>query len=213
MFVSWHRIFAVLANFRRLGASVSWQSGCDGVWAGLLFLMTTMTVDAALARSPALVKQRSEVQTQLQLASLKLEEFQDVLVGCHTRGARICRRLAAELTVRPCSQAGVVSPRGFWWLGDQQDEAAELVALLNEAAPKLALSGLHTPPRQRSHLPKARSFELLPDTIRHRLARAVPVPTGGLRHGAHCHEFFGCLLRLEGVAPVHCALSWPAVAT
>eukprot|EP00887_Chlorella_sp_A99_P007916 scaffold12.g7916.t1 len=106
-----------------------------------------MTADAQSGQLQC--SSQSDVETQLQLASLRLEEL----------------------------TAGVVSPRA-WWLGEQQDfpdEAAELAALLHEAAPKLAaLSGQLMPPgRQQSQLRKARSFELLPDAIRHRLARAV----------------------------------------
>ena len=98
----------------------------------------------------------------LQLASLRLEELHAL------------------------SQAGaLISPRALnhlnhWWLGEAQDEAAELAALLHEAAPRLALSGLSTPTAglRASALPKARSFELLPDVSRRRLARAAPMPSG-----------------------------------
>lgn len=81
-----------------------------------------------------------------------------------------------------------MTPRGSYssWLGDHQDEAAELAALLHEAAPKLALAGLHgTQTRAGSAgssrtpaLPKARSYELT-DSTRDRLRAAVPLPTGG----------------------------------
>ncbi|KAL4436854.1 hypothetical protein ABPG75_003993 [Micractinium tetrahymenae] len=74
-----------------------------------------------------------------------------------------------------------VSPRSFSWLGDHQDEAAELAALLHEAAPRLALASLRTPPvgsgGRAQGLPKARSYDVS-DTVRDRLSAAVPMPTG-----------------------------------
>ncbi|KAL4432560.1 hypothetical protein ABPG77_000497 [Micractinium sp. CCAP 211/92] len=74
-----------------------------------------------------------------------------------------------------------LSPRAFSWLGDHQDEAAELAALLHEAAPRLALASLRAPPvgsgGRAQGLPKARSYEVS-DTIRDRLHAAVPMPTG-----------------------------------
>lgn len=79
-----------------------------------------------------------------------------------------------------------LSPRAFSWLGEHQDEAAELAALLHEAAPRLALAGIRTPLMgsggRAQGLPKARSYEAS-DTIRDRLHAAVPMPTGGARQG------------------------------
>ncbi|PSC74445.1 MAP kinase phosphatase with leucine-rich repeats 3 [Micractinium conductrix] len=75
-----------------------------------------------------------------------------------------------------------VSPRWGGWLGDHQDEAeaAELAALLHEAAPKLAFASLRAPRLPgsgRTPLPKARSYEVS-ESVRDRLRAAAPIPTG-----------------------------------
>lgn len=70
------------------------------------------------------------------------------------------------------------TPRNYGWLGEHQDEAAELAALLHEAAPKLALASLRAPVAGARPLPKARSYEVS-DTIKDRLRAAEPMPTGG----------------------------------
>jgi hypothetical protein len=72
----------------------------------------------------------------------------------------------------------VPTPRSYGWLGEHQDEeAAELAALLHEAAPKLALASLRggQSPLARP-LPKARSYEVS-ETVKDRLRAAAPAPT------------------------------------
>lgn len=102
-----------------------------------------------------------------------------------------------------------MTPRGSYssWLGDHQDEAAELAALLHEAAPKLALAGLRSAPTRASSagstrmpaLPKARSYELT-DSTRDRLRAAVPLPTGGCGQGGDVLLFWG--------GPEHVCAAW-----
>ena len=73
----------------------------------------------------------------------------------------------------------VPTPRSYGWLGEHQDEeAAELAALLHEAAPKLALASLRggQSPMGARPLPKARSYEVS-DTVKDRLRAAAPAPT------------------------------------
>lgn len=82
----------------------------------------------------------------------------------------------------PQHQPQYATPRGYGWLGEHQDEAAELVALLHEAAPKLALANLRAPPSAAQRgtaagLPRARSYDIS-ETTRDRLRAAVPLPTG-----------------------------------
>ena len=102
---------------------------------------------------------------------------------------RCCRRRRLAHTL----PAQFVSPRWGGWLGDHQDEAeaAELAALLHEAAPKLAFASLRAPRLPgsgRTPLPKARSYEVS-ESVRDRLRAAAPIPTGALRGGCvGCRE-------------------------
>ncbi len=64
----------------------------------------------------------------------------------------------------------------YSWLGTHPDEASELVALLNEAAPKLGLSGYQYPSTSQS-LPRRPSYEIS-HSLKERVKNASPVPIG-----------------------------------
>lgn len=81
-------------------------------------------------------------------------------------------------------QTSPLSPRSTaWrWLGEHPDDAAELAALLHEAAPKLGLKGDY--PVSRRVTPSfpakttLRRDEADPEDLGQLLQQAVPIPTG-----------------------------------
>lgn len=157
-----------------------------------------------------------EPRRLLEVASLRLEELQvspgpqgapdsvSSPIACcasRTRCATPCAPchrppLATPGTTPPLAcRLQYLTPRGlgYGWLGEHQDEAAELAALLHEAAPKLALANLRPPGSAglraaAAALPRARSYEIS-DSTKDRLRAAVPLPTGVWhRDGCWCRH-------------------------
>ena len=77
------------------------------------------------------------------------------------------------------------------WLAEQPEDAAELAALLFEAAPKLGVPGAQKPPGKSLSRAARRADALdMPDvTLKQRLGAAQPMPTGESAHMPHCTLF------------------------
>ena len=74
------------------------------------------------------------------------------------------------------------------WLAEQPEDAAELAALLFEAAPKLGVPGAQRTPGKSMSRAASRAHALdMPDVpLKQRLGAAQPMPTGESAHMPHC---------------------------
>ena len=108
------------------------------------------------------------------------------LLPCGATAAGIYSDKSLHLST--CILQSQVVQKTWDWLAEQPEDAAELAALLFEAAPKLGVPGAQRTPGKSMSRAASRAHALdMPDvTLKRRLGAAQPMPTGESVHMQHC---------------------------